>query len=340
MNNSEVLVYGAYGHTGQFVVAQLLRQGLTPILSGRNSHALAELGTEFPSLETRVAAIDDPSGLENAARGTAAVINTAGPFLDTAGPIAEAAVRAGAHYLDVSAEQGSVQELYERHRLGSQNVTTAVVPAMSFYGGLADLLATTAVGDWDSVDEITVGIGLDHWWPTEGTSVTGARNTAPRLTVADSKLVPAPTVAARRSWDFPAPVGSQTVVAQPFSEMITMSKHLRATTMHNFLSEIALADIHDDSTPTPEAVDDVGRSAQQFSVEVVVSKGEQERRVSATGQDIYHITAPLVVEATALLIDGRSHGSGALAPGEAFDAGDVLTALDRDWLQVRTHCDT
>jgi hypothetical protein len=34
-----------------------------------------------------------------------------------------------------------------------------------------------------------------------------------------------------------------------------------------------------------------------------------------------------VVAGVARLLDGRHRGSGAMAPGEAFDAGDVLTEL-------------
>src|ERR1700741_1370464 len=107
-----VLVYGAYGHTGRFVVAELLRQGLTPILSRRNSARVPELAGQFPGLEVRPATVDNGHSLENAVRGTTLVVNCAGPFLDTAVPVAAAAIRAGAHYLDVTAEQAAVQEVY------------------------------------------------------------------------------------------------------------------------------------------------------------------------------------------------------------------------------------
>jgi len=34
-----VAVYGATGHTGRFVIAELLRRGITPIAIGRNAES-------------------------------------------------------------------------------------------------------------------------------------------------------------------------------------------------------------------------------------------------------------------------------------------------------------
>ena len=56
----------------------------------------------------RVATVSDPAALERAVAGSSAVINCTGPFLDTAIPIIEAAIRSRVHYLDVAAEQAAV----------------------------------------------------------------------------------------------------------------------------------------------------------------------------------------------------------------------------------------
>ena len=40
------------------------------------------------------------------------VIHCAGPFMDTATPVAQAALQAGAHYIDVTAEQPSAQATF------------------------------------------------------------------------------------------------------------------------------------------------------------------------------------------------------------------------------------
>ncbi|MGI5126337.1 saccharopine dehydrogenase NADP-binding domain-containing protein [Pseudonocardia sp. CA-107938] len=327
-----VVVYGAYGHTGQFVTAELLRRGLEPVLSGRDADRLAELGSRFPGLDQRPAAIDDPAALAAALDG-AAVINTAGPFLDTAAPVATAAVRAGVHYLDVSAEQGAAAALHRELAADARAAGVAVVPAMAFFGGLADLLATAALDGRTTAEEITVAIALDRWWPTEGTRLTGRRNTATRLVVTDGRL--APLVAAPpTTWSFPTPFDEQEVVDLPFSEIITMASHLQATTIRSLFAATALRDLRDPDTPTPEAVDADGRSAQRFVVDVVARTADGERRVTASGQDIYAVTAPIVVEAVARILDGRASAVGVLAPGALLDAADVLHALGREHLTV------
>ena len=41
-----VAVYGATGHRGRFVIAELLRRGITPIAIGRNAESLS--AANFP----------------------------------------------------------------------------------------------------------------------------------------------------------------------------------------------------------------------------------------------------------------------------------------------------
>src|SRR5258706_12837360 len=98
-----VTVFGAYGHTGRFVVSDLHARGFRPILSGRDADKLNALGAAYPGLETRPASVDDPASLDRAFLGAAAVINCAGPFAETSTPAIEAALCARTPYLDIPA---------------------------------------------------------------------------------------------------------------------------------------------------------------------------------------------------------------------------------------------
>jgi hypothetical protein len=256
------------------------------------------------------------------------VINCAGPFLETADALAAAALRNGVHYLDISAEQASAQAILEKYDGAAREAGVLVLPAMGFYGGLADLLASAAMGDWDMADEIHVGIALNSWHPTQGTRITGARNTAPRLVVIDGKLVPLGQPAPEITWDYPQPFGRQAAIEVPFSEVVLMRRHLRTMQLHTYLNLAALRDVRDPTTPPPEASDETGRSSQVFLVEVLVRKGGETRRATASGRDIYASTAPFVCEAVARILDGAAAGSsGARAPGAIFDARSYLRAL-------------
>ncbi len=333
-----VAVFGATGHTGRFVVDELLRRGMVPVAVARDSAKLAASGFRERGIVTRCASVDDPASLDQALQGVAAVINCAGPFLETADGLAAAAVRSGVHYLDVSAEQPSARVTLEKFDGPAREAGVFVLPAMGFYGGLADLLATAAIGDWISgdgmrgdevrVDEIRVGIALNSWHPTEGTRITGARNTAQRLVVTDGKLVPLAQPAPQVSWDFPEPFGRQDAIAVPFSEVVLMTQHLNIMQLHTYLNLSALQDIRDPNTPPPAASDESGRSSQVFLVEVSARRGGNTRRVVAQGRDIYAFTAPLVCEAVARILDGKARGGGgAHAPGAVFDARSFLDAL-------------
>jgi short subunit dehydrogenase-like uncharacterized protein len=330
VNVSErVLVYGAAGHTGRFVVDELLRRGLTPVPAGRSAERLAAV-PRFAALDRRVVGVEDPDGLRRAVAGAGAVVNCAGPFMDTALPLARAAVGAGVHYVDVTAEQPVVQALYRELDAPARAAGVAVVPAMAFYGGLADLLVTAALEGESRADQVEVAIGLDRWWPTAGTRITGARNTAPRLVIRDGRLTELVSPAPTGTWSYPAPLGDQPVVELPFTEVVAIARHVEVGDLRSYLNTGPLDDLRDAGTPPPTATDESGRSAQRFVVDVVVRRRSDTRRLSVSGRDIYAVTAPIVVEGVARLLDGRHRGPGALAPGQAFDADDVLAALERD----------
>jgi short subunit dehydrogenase-like uncharacterized protein len=283
-------------------------------------------------MENRTANVEEPASLDRALAGAAAVINCAGPFLDTAEPLVGAALRARIHYLDVTAEQSSALATFERFAALARDAKIVVVPAMGFYGGLGDLLATAAMGDWASADEIRIGIALDSWRPTLGTRLTGQRNTAPRLVITGGKLVPLGNPPATSSWMFPEPFGVQDVTELPLTETVVIGRHLRVSHLHTYINPAPLRDLRDSTTPPPEAADETGRSAQIFLVDVMVRNGMDTRRAVARGRDIYAFTAPLVVEATQRILDGVVEGAGVLAPGEMFDAPSFLRALSPEYL--------
>lgn len=314
--NSQVMVYGASGHTGRFVVDELRRRGVEPVLAGRSGG-------------TRVFGVDDPDAVRRGLDGVAVVINAAGPFLDTGLPLARGAVAAGAHYLDVTAEQPAAQELYRELDAPAREAGVAVVPAMAFYGGLSDLLVTALLAGGTTADEVDVAFGLDHWWPTAGSLATGARNTAPRLVVRGGELVPLgdPTT---RAWTFPGELGDQEVVAVPFTDVVTIARHLDVGEVRSHLTAVSLAELRDPATRAPEAVDAAGRSAQRFVVDVAVRRGADVARASVSGRDIYAVSAPIVVEGALRLLAGDGRATGAVAPGEAFEPTSVLAALERE----------
>jgi short subunit dehydrogenase-like uncharacterized protein len=326
IQNRIVTVFGAYGHTGRFVVRELLKRGFTPILSGRDAAKLKEAGNAHPGSEVRVASVDDPASLDRALSSAVAVINCAGPFIDTAAPVIDAALRASIHYLDVAAEQAAVLAVFERFASTARDAGVVVAPAMAFYGGLGDLLATAAMGEWDAADEVCIAVALDSWKPTRGTRLTGQRNPGRHFIFSNNRLERVDPPPARK-WNFPPPFGEQDVVGLSLAETITISRHLRTPEIRVYINLAPMTDIRDPNTPSPTAADESGRSSQIFVMEAIIRKGGAEHRAMVRGRDIYAITAPIVVEATSRVVNGLAKRTGVVAAAEAFAAQDFLTSL-------------
>jgi hypothetical protein len=329
-----VAVFGAYGHTGRFVVAELAARGFAPLLVGRDAGKLQELAESHPGLEHGVASADDPASLDRALRGAAAVVNAAGPFASTAGPVIEAALRGGIPYVDVAAEIEANLDTFAHFADRAREAGVAVVPAMAFFGGLGDLLVTTAMGDWTTADEAHVAYGLSSWHPTPGTVVSGTvsrdRRDGRRVRYTGGRME---YYAAERDlptldWEFPAPLGSRPVLGGfTMADVVTVPSHLDIPEVRTYMTADAARDLAAPDSPAPAAVDDSGRSAQTFVVDVVVRTGDTQRRVVATGRDIYAISAPLAVEAVHRILAGQAKTTGVASAGEMFDAADFLGAL-------------
>lgn len=302
---------GAAGHTGGFVVAELRRRGMTPIPCGRTT------------------------ALERALRDADAVVNCAGPFAATAAPLIESAILAGIPYLDVTAELEVVTDTFERYA----GAGIPIVPAAAFYGGLADLLATAAMGEWPMADHLTIAYALSSWRPTPGTRATGRvsaqRRNGRRIVYSGHRLRYRAGDAPRTVWTFPAPVGARPVVGEfTMADSATIPTHLETPEISTYMSANAVDDLHAPDRTGPVAADDRGRSAQTFLVEVVALSGGVERPAVASGRDIYAVTAPLVVEAVHRILAGEGDTAGVASVGARFDPKDFLGSLSPEHLTL------
>ncbi|MET9312815.1 NAD(P)H-binding protein [Kribbella sp. NPDC003505] len=318
-----IVVYGATGHTGRFVVEELVRQNLPVVASGRNQAALAE---QWGDLDIRPAAVDDPHALDQALENAAAVINCAGPFATTADPIIDAAARARIPYVDVAAELEANVSTFARRS------SIPVVPAMAFYGGLGDLLTTAALGDLTTADEVHVAYGLSSWHPTPGTRAAGKvshdRRAGRRVRFSGGSLQYHQDEVVQQDWTFPDPLGRRRVIAEfTMADVITIPTHVAVPEVRTYMTLEAAGDLADTETPAPAAVDEQGRSDQTFVVDVRVQIGGEERRATATGQDIYAISAPLAVGAVRRILAGQTRATGVASAGAMFDAVDFLKDL-------------
>ena len=157
MASQSVAVYGAYGYTGRLIVDALLRNGVRPVLGGRDARRLDALARQT-GLETRPCAVKD---LAEALVGLDALVLAAGPFGATAAPAVEACLRTRTHYLDVSGDYRSIDLVRTFHpRAHARGVM--LLPAVGFDVVASDCLMAYVAGRLPGATELSLGVsGLE-----------------------------------------------------------------------------------------------------------------------------------------------------------------------------------
>jgi len=101
--SKDLIIYGAYGYTGELIARLAVSKGLKPLLAGRDPKKLKpladELGLEFQSFD-----LQDTPALESCLRGAKVVLHCAGPFVHTYKPMMLACIKEKVHYLDITGE--------------------------------------------------------------------------------------------------------------------------------------------------------------------------------------------------------------------------------------------
>ncbi len=323
-----IVVYGATGHTGRMVAAALLAADHRVILSGRNASALAGLAAELDGhVEVRPAALDDAAALRAAAAGAAVVINCAGPFARSGLQVASAAVAEGAHYLDHAAEAVYINGLFDALGGPAEEAGLAVVPGMSFYVATADLLADVVSAGMNSLDTLTVAYAINGWRMTPASRTTAVQLTiADRLGFTDGRFQLVSRDARTTSFDFPAPLGTRTVMADyPAGDVATIPRHVPTRSVEAYMTAETF---QEDGVFTSDELDAAARAGSTFTVVVEARAGDELVTGYVRGRDIYRAGALVSVAAATRLTSVRPPvKSGVLAPAQAFDAEELLGAL-------------
>jgi short subunit dehydrogenase-like uncharacterized protein len=125
-----ILVYGATGYTAGLLLDFALKQGMRPVLAGRDRARVAACAERL-DLNFRIAALTEPSQLSDALRGIRVVLNTAGPFAQTVTPMIRACLQAGVHYLDISGELDAL-EIAAQHDAAARARGIMILPGVGF----------------------------------------------------------------------------------------------------------------------------------------------------------------------------------------------------------------
>ena len=197
---ARALIYGATGYTGRLVAQHAVEAGLQPILAGRNRAAVEALAQAL-GVEHRCFALDDAGALNAGLRGMGVVLHCAGPFSQTSRPMADACLRAGVHYLDITGEIEVMEALAARAD-EARSAGVMLMPGCGFDVVPSDCLALHLHERLPSATHLMLGIRgtgpLSH-----GTATTMVEHRARGGVIRrNGKLVQVPTAWRARRIDF------------------------------------------------------------------------------------------------------------------------------------------
>mmetsp|Transcript_8835 Transcript_8835/g.13110 ORF Transcript_8835/g.13110 Transcript_8835/m.13110 type:complete len:413 (+) Transcript_8835:31-1269(+) len=150
LTNQKILIYGAYGYTGELVCEILQKLKVDKkhfVIGGRSTDKLEKLkskhGLNFDtvtfSLDGKEKEIDDIFKKHQ----FNAVLNCAGPFQYTARPMIKACIRNGSHYLDITGEFNIFEYVHANPKLSEKaaKASIALIPGVGFDVVPSDCLA-------------------------------------------------------------------------------------------------------------------------------------------------------------------------------------------------------
>ncbi len=288
----------------------------------------------------RPAGIDRPADLIAAFRGCDAVINCAGPFLELGQPVVRAAIAAGCHYVDTSAEQMFVKGVFDDLSADAERSGVTVVPATGYDVVPADLLAHATAGLVAPVSDLVIAYDVQGFDMTRGTLRSAfAMLTGGQLSYVGGEWRSGEPPTNHTSVAFPGNAAPTPVMNWPGCEIVTVPHHVQTRQLSVVINASAatpeffqllqmpadtVAEIVD---ALPEGPAEARRPAAAFTIvaDAVGSEGRRARGV-LHGRDIYGCTAVIAVEAVRRLLS-QPVRSGVLAPSEAYGVTDFLNFL-------------
>lgn len=215
--SSSFLLYGANGYTGGLVARLAVERGLSPVLAGRDRAKIEPLAAEL-GLEYRSFSLDNTEAIAAALAGSTVVLHCAGPFSHTSKPMADACLKTGTHYLDITGEIAVFEALAARSAEAAA-ARVMLLPGVGFDVVPSDCLAAHLKKRLPSATKLTLAIqGLGRI--SHGTATTMVENiNRGGMVRRAGRLTPVPAAWRTREVDFGR--GPTTATTIPWGDVAT-----------------------------------------------------------------------------------------------------------------------
>ena len=229
------MLFGATGYVGELTARALAGRGARPVLAARNAQRLDALARQLGGLDAAVADSARPETVRALVEHGDVLVSTVGPFARYGEPAVEAAIAAGASYLDSTGEGPFIREVFERHGPRAQAAGSALLTAFGYDfvpGNLAGALALRDAGA--AATRVDVGYFTPGRFATSGGTKASAAGVIlqPGFAWRAGHLVAERQAARVRS--FPVGTGQKPAVS------ISASEHLALPRLHPGLRDVGV----------------------------------------------------------------------------------------------------
>jgi short subunit dehydrogenase-like uncharacterized protein len=189
----QIVLLGATGYTGELTARELAGIGERPILAARDGARVRALAEELGGLEWAVADVSRAESVRALVERGDVLVSCVGPFQRFGTPAVEAAIDAGAIYLDSTGEPPFIRRIFDEWGPRAEASGSALVTAMGYDwvpGNLAGALALRDAGG--AATRVSIG------YFTPGGGGADAMSGGTRASAATVLLEPAFAFRARR----------------------------------------------------------------------------------------------------------------------------------------------
>jgi short subunit dehydrogenase-like uncharacterized protein len=154
-----IVLFGATGYTGELTARELAGMGERPVLAGRDGARVHALADELGGLEWAVADVARPESVRALVERGDVLVSCVGPFQRWGAPAVEAAIDAGAHYLDSTGETPFIRRVFEQWGPRAEAAGCVLLTAMGYDWVPGNLAAALALTDADPERGTRVAVG-------------------------------------------------------------------------------------------------------------------------------------------------------------------------------------
>ena len=325
---------------------------------GKESVASVVRRGDLGGLDVAVADLDDPESIRRLLTPGDVLISTVGPFAQVGDPLIEAAIAAGAHYLDSTGEPAFVRKVFQHYGPRADTAGIALLTGFGYDFVPGDLAAALALRD-AGLDAVRVDIGYYRTGAVRAAAGPAARDslaralTEPMYAWRGRRLVEEPGGTRMRyfdidgAWRAGLSIGASEHFALPrsFPQLAEVNVYLgwfgpatpllhrmsRATPVATPLPfgttairHAARLAIHAGTTePTRQSV---ARTRSWFTATTYDAAGNQLSHTALHGPHHLTLTARLLSWAAHQAARGAITPTGALGPIQVFGLDDLISA--------------